>query len=95
MTKYLEPEVIDPRELEAGDQVGCSDAGTRLSLIVGGGGDTEPIWMTLANAPGGTTEVPEYGWMRPLPHGNVALDLADHGWIWGVYPRVWARKEIR
>jgi hypothetical protein len=92
--KYQEPEVVDPRTLEPGDQVGFSTGGTGFMICT-----TEPsedeVWATLVNEPAKTTEVPEYGWHRPVPHGNVALDLADYGWVWGVFPTVWARRMIR
>jgi hypothetical protein len=92
VTTYREPEVVNPRELEPGDQVGCTDAGPTLYPIVGEHHNEDPLWFTLVNEPGKTVEIPEYGWMRPLRHGNTALDLADHGWIWGVLPQVLARR---
>jgi hypothetical protein len=95
--KFYEPDLFDPRTLEPGDQVSLTDNATRLRIMVGRplDGYEDEIWLTLVNTPGETTHVPEYGWMRPLPHGNVALDFVDHGWVWGVYPTVWARREIR
>jgi hypothetical protein len=95
MIKYQEPEVVDPRTLEPGDQIGCSDAGLTLYPIIGEVHNEDPIWMTLANAPGETVGVPEFGRHRPLPKGNTALDLAGHGWLWGVLPQVLARRVIR
>jgi len=94
MTKFQEPETVDPRDLVAGDQVGCTDSGNRLQVMTGGLVDSpcglDEIWMTLCNNPGETTHV----WDQPVPHGNVALDLADHGWKVNALPRVWARRAI-
>lgn len=98
MIKYEEPEVVDPHTLSVGDQVGRGDSG----LMIDDSQHEDPIWMTLLNAPGQTTEIPEYDTMRPLPRGNTGLHLtgggqnsADQGWVWGVLPRVLARRAIR
>lgn len=91
MNKFEEPEAIDPRELAAGDQVGCIETGRSLQLLTGGGGgqDIDEVWMTLCNNPGETTHV----WDEPVAHGNVALYLGPkHGWKVNVLPRVWARR---
>ena len=92
MTAYQEAAVVDPRKLEPGDLIGCTDSGPSLYPIINADHREDPLWMVLVNEPGKTVEVPEYGWKRPLAHGNVALDLADHGWIWGVLPQVLARR---
>jgi hypothetical protein len=90
MTKFHEPEVHSPRELEAGDQVGVSNAGRTLNLVVGEPYGEDPDWATLCNDPGQTTHV----WDEPVPHGQVALDLAGHGWKVQALPQVWARRRI-
>lgn len=95
MSRYREQAPVDPRELEPGDLVGFSNAGPRLAVIVGSDPQEDPFWLTLVNDPRSTTGVPEHGGIRPLPHGNVAMDLADYGWFWGVYPRVLARRLVR
>jgi hypothetical protein len=91
--KYQEPEVVCPRELQPGDQVAFSDAGTALHPIVGDQHGEEPVWLTLVNEPAQTTHM--YSWSQPVPDGNTALNMAGRGWVWGVYPRVWARREIK
>jgi len=92
-TKYQEPDVLDPRTLQAGDQVGCLDSGTQLRLMVGEPyGHDDAVWVTLHNAPGETTHL----WDEPVPHGNVALKMGgyDHDWKVVTLPQVWARRRI-
>jgi hypothetical protein len=90
--KYLEPEVIDPRLLEAGDQVGCLNGGRHLQVMTCDPDDQiDEFWLTLLNTPDETTHI----WDRPVPHGNTALDLAGFGWKVAMLPQVWARRRIR
>jgi hypothetical protein len=49
MSEYGEPVLLDPQELEHGDQVGCTDAGPRLRPMVGDAHDEEPVWLTLGS----------------------------------------------
>lgn len=92
MIKYQEPEVVDPRLLEPGDQVGCADGGRQLQVITTNpNGQFDEVWMTLCNNPGETTHV----WDDPVPHGGVALDFAGWGWKVAALPQVWARRMIK
>lgn len=94
MIGYKDQETIDPRELDAGDQVGCHDAVGRLQLLTGAGADGEHgidvVWVTLHNQPGKTTHI----WDTEVPQGNVALRLGDHDWRVLVLPLVLARRRI-
>ncbi len=92
MIKYLEPEVIDPRELDPGDQIGCLSGGARLQVMTCDPDDQiDPIWVSLCNAPGETACL----WGEPVPAGNIAMDLAGWGWKVLALPQVWARKVIK
>lgn len=91
MTKFHEPEVHDPRELEVGDQIGCVNGGRTLQVLTGDpNGTVDEFWMDLWNNPAETTHM----WDEPVPHGSVALNLDGHGWKVLVLPRVWARRRI-
>lgn len=90
MTKYQEPEEVDPRELVAGDQVAVTNVGRTLKVLPGEPYAEDPDWVALCNVPGETTWVHE----QPVPFGQVALDLAGWGWKVQPQPRVWARRRI-
>lgn len=103
MTKYHEPELIDPRTLvddgdeqvsylRAGDQVGCLDGARELSLITTEVDEAyyDVTWVKLCNDPGTTTDL----WGTPVPYGSAALDLADIGWRVMPLPRVLARRQV-
>lgn len=91
--KYQEPELLDPRTLESGDQLACLDSGNGPTLATSGpiGEHYEPIWFNLCNTPGETTAV----WGRAVPKGQVAIDLAGVGWTVMILPKTWARRQIR
>jgi hypothetical protein len=94
MAKYQEPEVIDARRLEAGDQIGCLTGGVRIQVMTCDPDDQiDPIWVALRNNPGETTHL----WDVPVPHGSVALKLGsyEHDWKLAVLPQVWARRLIK
>jgi hypothetical protein len=92
MIKYQEPQVVDPRELEAGDQIGCLTGGVRIQVMTCDPDDQiDEFWISLCNNPGETTHV----WDQPVPHGSVALDLADVGWKVAALPQIWARRMIK
>lgn len=90
--KFQEPEVVDPRTLEIGDQVGCVDTGTTLRLLTCDPYDSyDPLWLSLCNQPSATTHI----WDQLVPAGNTALDLAGFGWKRVALPQVWARRKIQ
>lgn len=98
MKAFHEPEVVDPRELEAGDEVAFSDSGNRLQVMVGDAGQ-DAIWRELLNKPGETKDFPEWDGWRAVPRGNVALQVPAHvgpdQWVLGVFPRVLARRAVQ
>lgn len=96
MIKYQEPEVVDPRTLEPGDQVGFNDATPRLQVMVGDQSADDAVWVELLGVneperPGEKTGEAVSGdqvglWLR-LPPGS--------DYVSGVLPKVLARRVIR
>lgn len=92
VTKYLEPELADPRTLQPGDQIACFDVGRGPMLAVGIPCDEhcDLSWFALANTPGETSTV--HG--RPIQAGSIALHLAQVGWKIMPVPQIYARRRI-
>lgn len=95
MSGHGEQQVLAVDQLRPGDLIGCHDGGVRIQVLTTPHGAAEPIWLRLVNDPRVTTHAPGWGGWGPVPPGNVALDLADYGWVQGVFPAVLSKPLLR
>lgn len=92
--KFQEPELADPRTLQAGDQVACLELSAKGYTLVVTAVEyyADVVWRTLWNVPGKCHDV--HG--VPVRETSVALQFGpyDHDWKIMPVPQVLARRRI-